>query len=154
MAENKGRGPGFEERDVNVFAVGKFGVALLLMTILAMVVVVGVFRYFEAEEGGAATAIEPTKVFPEPRLERNEPADLKAYRAAQQQVLDSYGWVDAQKGIVRIPIARAMELLAQRGLPSRQTTAPESASDASVPTESGLGPKMLPPGGPLAGEGK
>jgi hypothetical protein len=29
-----------------------------------------------------------------------------------------------------------------------------AARDVSVPTESGLGPKMLPPGGPLAGESK
>ena len=28
-------------------------------------------------------------------------------RAEEERVLDSYGWVDAQRGIVHIPIARA-----------------------------------------------
>jgi hypothetical protein len=55
--------------------------------------------------------------------------------------------------VVRIPIARAMDLLVQRGLPVR-AEAPRSASNASVPTEAGLGPKMQPPGGPLSGEAK
>jgi len=35
----------------------------------------------------------------------------------QDQTLDSYDWVDQDKGVVRIPIDKAMELLAQRGLP-------------------------------------
>ena len=48
---NKHRG-GFEESDVNVVAVGKFGIALLLVTIAAMALLFGVFRYFQASEGG------------------------------------------------------------------------------------------------------
>ena len=37
----------------------------------------------------------------------------------EEQTLHSYGWVDQPAGVVRIPIDRAMELLAQRGLPTR-----------------------------------
>jgi hypothetical protein len=44
-------------------------------------------------------------------------------------------------------------MLAQRGLPSRSQTEPQSAAaGVSVPTESGLGPKLQKPGGPLSGE--
>ena len=32
-------------------------------------------------------------------------------RAQEGQVLGSYGWVDKEKGIVRIPVERAMDLL-------------------------------------------
>ena len=32
-------------------------------------------------------------------------------------LLDHYSWIDRSKGTVRIPIERAMELIAQRGLP-------------------------------------
>ena len=35
-------------------------------------------------------------------------------------MLDSYGWVDKNAGIVRIPIDEAMKLTLQRGLPTRQ----------------------------------
>ena len=154
MEENKKRPAGFEETDVNVMAVGKFGVALVIMTVLAMLLLVGVFKYFQSQEGGQARSVDPAKVFPQPQLQTKPILDLNAIRAAEEQTLASYGWVDAQKGVVRIPIARAMDMVVQRGLPVRAEAPPESAGNVSVPTESGLGPKMQPPGGPLAGEGK
>jgi len=43
--------------------------------------------------------------------------DLESHRATQQAALESYGWVDEEAGAARIPIRRAMELLAERGLP-------------------------------------
>src|ERR1035438_2936463 len=152
MEENNKHRPGFEETDVNVVAVGKFGLALLLATILAMALLVGVFNYFKASEGGQAATVDPTKVFPHPQLEKTPILDLMAVRAAEEQVLNSYGWVDQQKGVVRIPIAQAMELVVKKGLPVR-AAAPPSAEGVSLPTESGLGPKMQQAGGPL-GEGK
>ena len=71
-------------------------------------------------------------------------------RAAEDQILNSYGWVDRSKGIVRIPIDRAIDLLAKRGLPARPQAPPVERAD--VPTESGLGPIMQQPGGPLAAD--
>ena len=53
----------------------------------------------------------------EPRLQTDEAADLAALRAREQTTLANYGWIDEKGGIARIPIARAMELVAQRGLP-------------------------------------
>jgi len=43
-------------------------------------------------------------------------------RAAQERQLTTYGWLDKEKQTVRIPIDRAMELLAKRGLPARKQT--------------------------------
>lgn len=154
MEENNQHIPGYEHSDVNVIAVGKVGVALLLATILAMALMVGVFNYFKTLDGGEAISIDPTKVFPEPQLEKTPIPNLKNFREAEDQALDTYGWVDQQKGIVRIPIAKAMDMVMAKGLPVR-TTAPPLANDGmSVPTESGLGPKMMPPGGPLGGPNK
>jgi hypothetical protein len=59
---------------------------------------------------------EPT---PEPHLLVVPGQELKAMRAAEDSMLNSYSWVDREKGIVRIPIGRAIDILAQRGLPSR-----------------------------------
>jgi len=56
---------------------------------------------------------------PEPRLQVSAPKDLEQYKAAQGEILNSYGWVDQKAGIVRIPIERAMDILVQRGLPVR-----------------------------------
>jgi len=152
MAGNNKHRAGFEESDVNVVAVGKFGVALLLMTVAAMALIFGVFRYFQASEGGKAVSVDPAKVFPHPQLQKEPIPDLKAVRDAEEQMLNSYGWVDRQKGVARMPIARAMELLVRKGLPVRAAE-PPGAGEVSTPTESGLGPEMQQPGGPL-GEGK
>ena len=55
---------------------------------------------------------------PEPRLQPNPARDLREMRAAEEQLLHQYAWIDPDKGIVRIPIERAMDLIAQRGLPA------------------------------------
>jgi hypothetical protein len=146
-----------EEKDVNALAVGLFGVCLAVLCIVAVILLIGLFRYFQNQE--AARQV-PTEVAApagmrglpaEPKLQEHPQQDLKQIRAAEDQILGSYGWVDIEKGVVRLPIARAMDLLAGRNLPFRQGPAPDSAAaTVSVPTESGLGPKMIPPGGPLA----
>ncbi|MDB6064255.1 MAG: hypothetical protein JWR26_463 [Pedosphaera sp.] len=58
--------------------------------------------------------------FPEPRLQISPPLDLKQMVASNDAQLNSYGWVDPKAGIVRIPIDRAMEILSQKGLPTRR----------------------------------
>jgi hypothetical protein len=44
---------------------------------------------------------------------------LAALRAEEDEILGSYGWIDRERGIVRVPIDRAITLLAQKGLPAR-----------------------------------
>jgi hypothetical protein len=56
---------------------------------------------------------------------RNTPlTDLSDMRAAEEEALKTYGWVDRQKGVVRIPIDVAKQLVVQRGLPV-QSGAPQ-----------------------------
>ena len=148
MAGNNQHRGGHEDSDVNVIAVGKVGVALLLVTIVAMALLVGVFNYFKIHDGGEARTIDPATVFPRPQLQKTPIPDLGTMRAEEDAVLNNYGWVDKQKGVVRIPIDRAMDLVLKKGLPAR-SAAPQIEQGVSVPTESGLGPKMMPPGGPL-----
>ena len=42
--------------------------------------------------------------------------DLKDSAPRKTQLVNSYGWVDPEKGIVRIPVSRAMDLVAKEGL--------------------------------------
>jgi len=111
-----------EESDVDVVAVSKFAIALVLVAVSILFLLFGLFRYFQSREGRVPqTAIQ---LPPAPRLQTVPVLDLKAIRAAEDEVLNSYGWVDPQKGVVRIPISRAIDLLAERGLPSRPQTPP------------------------------
>lgn len=43
----------------------------------------------------------------------------KDLKAADEQVLTTYGWVDQGQGVARIPIERAKTLIVERGLPTR-----------------------------------
>ena len=77
------------------------------------------------------------KIFPEPRLETNERTEINDFRLGEEQTLNSYGWVDQNAGVVRIPITKAMELIAQRGLPTRPAAGIMSASRMAAPNRSG-----------------
>ena len=59
-----------------------------------------------------------TQQFPTPRLQTDdgnqEIADL---HSREDLLLNNYSWADRSQGKVRIPIDRAIELIAQRGLP-------------------------------------
>ncbi len=57
---------------------------------------------------------------PEPRLQQSPRNDLKALRAREDWELNHYFWVDKAKGKVAIPIERAMDILAARGIPPQQ----------------------------------
>jgi hypothetical protein len=54
---------------------------------------------------------------PAPRLENDPAADLARLRREEDDKLSSYGWIDREQGVVRIPVDRAIEILAERGLP-------------------------------------
>ncbi len=146
-----------EHRDVNVFALGKFAIGLIIVSVFCIGLVAGVFQYLLHREGGQplsrveSPAQDARQLPPEPRLEETPAADLQEMRAAEQKIQTSYGWLDESAGIVRLPIDRAMDLVVERGLPSRaQSGVQSAAANVTVPTSSALGPVMQPAGGPLA----
>jgi hypothetical protein len=55
---------------------------------------------------------EKLRRIPEPRLQVNDEADLRALRAEEEAKLTGYRWVDRKAGVVQIPIEQAMRLLA------------------------------------------
>jgi hypothetical protein len=65
-----------------------------------------------------------TQRFPTPRLETDDGnQDLASLHGREDLLLDHYTWVDNSHTKVRVPIERAMELIAQRGLPVAQQPA-------------------------------
>jgi hypothetical protein len=78
---------------------------------------------------------------PDPRLQTHPEDGLRALREAEQKDLESYGWVDEKKRVVRIPVARAIDILAERGLTARER--PPEAATAVVPSDGTLEPPPL-----------
>jgi hypothetical protein len=132
---------GHETTDVNIWAVGRFGIGLVVMTLLSVGLLIGVFRFFLDREAERDTREpKPTAVFPHPQVLTNEPSNLARFRAEQEKAITGYGWVDQSKGVVRIPVDQAIDMLLKKGLAVRAQAA--AVAEVSMPTESGLG---IPP---------
>ena len=120
--------PGHEPSDANIRNLIIFGVGLSLLVIAGLLVGGAVLHYFVGHQGlgPPASPFENVRTLPpEPHLQVSAPTDLKQYKAAQDEILNNYGWVDQKAGIVRIPIDRAMDILLQKGLPVRGATPPK-----------------------------
>ncbi|HEY3784803.1 MAG TPA: SCO family protein [Steroidobacteraceae bacterium] len=74
---------------------------------------------------------------PAPRLQPSPHADLVAHRAHERDLLEHYQWIDRDAGIARIPIERAMQLLAGS---SQRAAAVPPAPPASSPRPAGPAP--------------
>jgi hypothetical protein len=125
-----------EVRDVNLRAVVGIVVGVVVLTLLGVVVSLGVYDLmslrWQATEPPPPPMVETLPALPpEPRLQVTPAADLGKIRAEEDAVLSTYGWIDEQGGIVRIPIERAMELLVERGLPARVQPADARAANGA-----------------------
>jgi hypothetical protein len=115
-----------EESDVDIRAIFGFGAGLLIVAIVVLFAVRGLFVYFDEREARGTRAhplatLDP-RVPPEPRLQSAPREDLRVFRAREDAILNGYSWVNREAGVVRIPIAEAMKLIVERGLPVRQET--------------------------------
>jgi hypothetical protein len=129
----------FEREDLSAGGIFAFLIGLAIAGVLVHVILYGMFRYLDehakthqppqnplikATNGDTRVGTaEDANKFPQPRLETNERTEFTGELLKQEEVLNSYGWVDQKGGTAHIPVERAMELLAQRGLP----TAPQNA---------------------------
>lgn len=121
---------GHETRDLSTRVVVIFGVSLFVGAVIVHLVVWLLYAQFAKVAATAyrqeypmahVGAPEPP---PEPRLQTEPREDLQRMRADENRALESYGWVDAQRGVIRIPIAQAMAMTVQQGLPARTGGAP------------------------------
>ena len=114
-----------EESDVNIRAILGFGAGLIVVAAVVHLLIYVLFGYFNSRDGVQSPAEYPLAAAqgqrepPEPRLQTNPRQDLADLRAKEDELLASYGWVDRNAGVVRIPIDAAMRLTLERGLPSR-----------------------------------
>jgi hypothetical protein len=112
-----------ERSDFNPVAVVLFG-AVLAATLAAVVVVSFFFMRFAALREPSSQAGPPSAARERgsatPRLQVQGFNELREMREAEDRVLNSYAWIDREKGIVRIPVERAMELLTDQQGDRRQ----------------------------------
>jgi hypothetical protein len=127
------RSGGYEKSDASPRGLAHFALTIAAILAATCVSLIWLFKHYEKTENPGSFVAAPFSgtqpLPPPPRIQSNPAVDMQSYLQSQQNLLNTYGWIDRQSGIVRMPIDRAMELVLERGLPTRaanthQTEAP------------------------------
>ena len=115
---------GYEKTDARAGATIRAGLYMLGAMFLTALLLVPLYRLLARSETATQPApaevvktemSEPVLSFP--RLLESEPRVLAEFRVQEDALLRSYGWVEKDQGVVRIPIDEAMKIVAEGGLP-------------------------------------
>jgi len=141
---------GFEQEDLSSRSALYFLAGLVLVCLVVYFIVFGMYRFLDSyatahqppmspmvkpEADTRAVTPENAETFPQPRLEENERTQLRSFIEDQDRTLATYDWLDKDRGTVRIPIDRAMELIEQRGLPVHAEGASSAQNSAAKSSE-------------------
>jgi hypothetical protein len=124
---------GYEKRDVSLPTLFKWMIFLFIFVIVCAVISWGVYVMF-LPRGRDRLALEPLtpgqRRPPSPVIQAYPRVEMRQFRAEENATVVSYGWAKKEKGEVRVPVDRAVEMLAERGLPTGQ--APVSKEDKEM----------------------
>jgi hypothetical protein len=128
----------YEPNAVSIPGVVKFFVWLSAAIVVTALSMWGLLHYFDARKAQEAPSPSPLatgpRLPPEPRLQgapgsvSSPSEDIRRFREREDQMLDSYGWIDRQNGVIRIPIEQAKRLVLQRGLMVTPPKAPQESA--------------------------
>jgi hypothetical protein len=128
----------YEKTDATVRPLYQFLFWISVITIITAILAGLVLRGLESWRERASA--KPTMAVPQgdqqppaPRLQIQEPKDLAAFRKEEAEILTTYGVVDRDKGVFRIPIEEAMKLTLERGLPVAGDTTAAPGSPVPSP---------------------
>ena len=127
----------YEKTDATVRPLYQFLFWISVITVFTAVLAFGILRVLESwrEKASVRPAMAETQAVqqpPSPRLQTREPLDLAKFRAEEAEILSTYGVVDRDNGIYRIPVEEAMRLILERGLPVEGVPPAPSASPAEA----------------------
>jgi len=114
-----------EVKDAAAKPVAYFLASLALLLVFTFVAVWLLFEFFEGgakhtDAEQASPMADPDAKPPGPLLQITPSGDMRIMLEREKKLAESYGWVNKASGIVRIPVARAMELVTEKGLPNLQ----------------------------------
>lgn len=110
---------GHEPDVVNARLLRFSGTGLVLLVASVLLLVYAIARFLASQvpsDAEQATVIQPTYTTTGPQVTAEQPQLLRQLRESEQQRLTTYQWIDERAGIARIPIVRAMDILATKGL--------------------------------------
>lgn len=117
-------GHGHEASNLNLRGIALFSIGLVALAV-GIHLIMGVLMSRFAGDARNLERSRPPRFadvrgqFPGVKLQENAARDMVHFRREEREALRGYGWADRKAGIARIPIDRAIDILAERGLPSR-----------------------------------
>jgi hypothetical protein len=113
------------EFDSEIHVKSVFGVlaGLALLVALSFAAMGGLSRFLKdraiARDPEPLPVAEANQPRPRPRaaLQADPAADMRKYAKEEEAAISSYAWVDRASGVAQIPVERALEIVAERGLP-------------------------------------
>ena len=140
-------GSTYEHTDAAVGPVAKFLFWLFVSAVLTHVAVAGIYMFMinqgvkqeASERQYPLAATEEPRLPPVPRLQQHPQNELHTFRSEETAHLDSYGWESKTAGTVHIPIADAMRLTVERGLPVQAVDPAQGAALGMMPADSSSG---------------
>ena len=134
-----------DPRDVNARGIMVFLAFLVVFAVAVNFGMRGLMALFDkgypptdTNRSPILTAV-PSQAPPLPRLQPDPVGDLNDLRQQEDQILQGYAWVDQGAGKARIPVARAMQLLVERGLPSATGAVPAATAQGATSQPSAPG---------------
>ncbi len=122
MAEEK-KLKNYEESDAHFRGIFWSGVGLFGVIGFSFLLIIGFFNFLESWHGKSSKRISPLAELQQPpagpRLQVDPELDLVQFNAIEDSLVNSYGWVQKEAGVVRIPLDEAMKLMLERGFPVR-----------------------------------
>jgi hypothetical protein len=118
--------PKYEARDLSLRATAGFAIGIVGTLLLVFGAIIFFERGLNRARSGSERASRigaSERIAAAPVLQTDAAAELRALRSKEDAMLESYGWIDRKAGVIRIPIERAIELTAERGLPARKSPA-------------------------------
>lgn len=126
------------DREIQYHQLIWMGVGLLVICLLSGVGVFFLLRGFVTwradQAAGSKLLVAPAPTAAAPLLLARPERELDRVRREEKEQLESYGWMDQAGGVAHIPVERAIDILAARGLPARAAApTPAPAATATVP---------------------
>ena len=116
---------GHEVSDASAKTIGFFVLGLFAVIFTAMAALGWMYKRMYADNQALPVPPVQEGFKYAPRDETSIAKQWDNIDALVHQRLDGYGWTDRNHGVARVPIARAMNLVAQEGLPARAGQTPD-----------------------------
>lgn len=135
--EGAGHGADVFDGEIGVRWIWVFAGAIVAISVLAAALM---FSVSDRVKAARIAQDPPASPLPEANVPRSRPraalqrdpvGDMVKFRAEEEKVLGEYGWIDRGAGVARIPVERALEIVAEKGLPGAPAAPAAPAAQAA-----------------------